>query len=222
MRRAILLVPMLVFSLNSVVVRAEEPASHKAPVPRSALWLEPELSLGPYHWRATSRYTSFDAEERSPEMKHAFGVTRLGGAAGLTLGRWLGDHIAVGATVRTLVVEGAEALARRTQLQSIIEAELSVLVAEQRTRGVRARLSAGGGALATELSAEALLELSGLPVGPAAGVELGYAFPVGRHAFVLGLGLEFSMVSSQSDGDHGTYHDRNYVWMPGATTRFVL
>ncbi|MFM2418479.1 MAG: hypothetical protein RL385_3202 [Pseudomonadota bacterium] len=113
------------------------------------------------------------------------------------------------------------AVGRGTQAQAIIAAELSALIAEERTGGMRARLSAGG-ALAPILSAEAIVELSGLPLGPAAGVELGCAFPLGSHAFVLGLGLDFFMGSSQGDGDHGTYHDRAYVWMPGVTTRFVL
>jgi hypothetical protein len=221
MRPAIVLAALLVFGLSSQVVRAEDAPPHQAPVARRVLWLEPELSFGPYHWRATSRYTFFETEERTSDMRHAFDATRLGAAAGLTLGRWLTDHVALGATIRTVVVEGAMAVARRTQVQSIVAAELSVLVAEDRTSGMRARLSAGG-ALAQLFSAEAALELSGLPMGPAAGMELGYAFPLGSHAFALGLGLDFFTGSSHSDGDHGTFHDRDYVWMPGVTTRFVL
>jgi hypothetical protein len=67
-----------------------------------------------------------------------------------------------------------------------------------------------------------LVDTYATTAGPAAGLELGYAFPAGQHAFAVGFGADFVMGLSRGDGDHGYYKDRDYLLMPEVSLRFLL
>jgi hypothetical protein len=202
---------MLVLATSATVGRAQTlPAASPGRLP--SLWSEAALSLGPYVWHATSTYVSTDEPEPARHQERTW--TMLGGAIGISLGGWLGEHIALGGTLRiglAAAVEPSELL--KVSPAPFFAFQACALFSQQQKHGWRLLLSGGVGALLSRGTA---------PFGPAAGFELGYAFSVQAHVVTLGLGGDLMVGFASNEGEYGRYEDRDLLVMPGASVRLAL
>jgi hypothetical protein len=216
----LLIVALLLAAPCSVRAEPAAPAIGE-PSQSSRLWLEPGLWIGPYVWHTSTVYEARGYPEEPNEHSQS-DCTMVGGALGVAVGAWFGEHIAFGGGLRA----GGMCRIRASkfsdgQTNSFVTFTANVVIAQRRHRGLR--LTIGGGLAVLFYGGAPLVEqFIDAALGTAASVELGYALPVGGHAFVLGLAGDLIAGFSSSDGDHGTYKNRELLFMPGLSLRFTL
>lgn len=213
MRFVFFIAVSLALSASVMPAGAQPAPPARADVSPSRLWLEAALWLGPYTWIARSTWVSTGSEPEPDEVQQQR-WTMIGGAVGFSVGARVAKHAALGSTLRFGLAAAIDASwQQRVDVGYSFSPEFSVLIAQQRTRGVRLLMSGGPGILVSPNT---------LSLGLSTGLELGYAFPVGRHAIALGAGCDLFYGGLPGPSDQGYYKNRDYLIMPGVTLRYVL